>query len=55
MISWWALDWRVGEDKAYGDKNETGAVFYTSLKPWNRQASDMWPFGDFLAFWGWGL
>ena len=55
LISWWALDWRVGEDKAYGDKAETGAVFYTSLKPWNRQASDMWPFAEFLAFWGWGL
>lgn len=55
LISWWALDWRVGEDKAYGDKNETGTVFYTSLKPWNRQASDMWPFAEFLSFWGWGL
>lgn len=55
LISWWALDWRVGEDKAYGDKNEIGTVFYTSLKPWNRQASDMWPFAQFLAFWGWGL
>ncbi len=55
LISWWAFDWRVGEDKAYGDKNETGTVFYTSLKPWNRQASDMWPFAEFLSFWGWGL
>jgi len=55
LISWWAFDWYVGEDKAYGDKDETGAVFYTSLKPWNRQASDMWEFGEFLEFWGWGL
>lgn len=55
LVSWWALDWRVGEDKAYGDKNETGALFYTSLKPWNRQASDMWPFAEFLEFWGWNL
>ncbi len=55
LVSWWSLDWRVGEDKAFGNKDETGTVFYTSLKPWNRQASDMWPFADFLAFWGWGL
>ncbi len=55
LVSWWALDWRVGEDKAFGDKSETGTVFYTSLKPWNRHASDMWPFADFLSFWGWQL
>lgn len=55
FMSWWSLDWRVGEDKAYGDRNETGTVFYTSLKPWNRYESDMWPFADFLEFWGWGL
>jgi len=55
LISWWAFDWYVGEDKANGDKDETGAVFYTSLKPWNRQASDMWAFGEFLEFWGWKL
>ncbi len=55
LVSWWALDWRVGEDKAFGNKSETGTVFYTSLKPWNRHASDMWPFAEFLFFWGWRL
>jgi len=55
LVSWWAFDWRGGEDKAYGNKSATGTVFYTSLKPWNRQTSDMWPFVDFLQFWGWGL
>lgn len=55
LISWWSFDWRVGEDKAFGDKSETGTVFYTSLKPWNRQSSDMWPFAEFLEFWEWGL
>ena len=55
LVSWWALDWRVGEDKAFGDQDKTGALFYTSLKPWNRQASDMWPFAEFLSFWGWKL
>ncbi len=29
--------------------------FYTSLKPWNRKASDMWNFAHFLQFWGWRL
>ena len=29
--------------------------FYTSLKPWNREASDMWDFATFLKFWGWRL
>jgi len=30
-------------------------VFYTSLKPWRRHDSDMWPFADFLRYWGWHL
>ena len=28
---------------------------YTSLKPWNRNESDMWNFARFLEFWGWRL
>lgn len=55
MISWWALDWRVGEDKKLTEAAEMNTVFYTSLKPWRRSTSDMWPFADFLAFWGWRL
>jgi len=55
LMSWWALDPGVGVDKQYGPREKTGTVFYTSLKPWNRSASDMWLFPDFLAFWGWGL
>lgn len=55
LISWWSLDWHVGVDKEYGDSNETGTVFYTSLKPWQRSASDMWNFGSFLDYWGWNL
>ncbi len=55
LMSWWALDPRVGIDKEYGPANETGTVFYTSLKPWRREASDMWPFADFLEYWGWRL
>ena len=55
LMSWWALDARVGMDKEYGPAEETGTVFYTSLRPWKRKDSDMWPFADFLAFWGWRL
>jgi len=50
-----SLDLFVGSDKAYGDRRETGNPFYTSLKPWNREASDMWDFPEFLTFWGWRL
>ena len=50
-----SLDPLVGSDKAYGDRRETGNPFYTSLKPWNREASDMWDFPGFLTFWGWRL
>jgi hypothetical protein len=33
-----SLDPFVGSDKDYGDRRETGNPFYTSLKPWNREA-----------------
>lgn len=55
LVSWWALDLYVGADKEFAPGEKTGNFFYTSLKPWNRRASDMWKFRDFLAFWGWGL
>jgi len=50
-----SLDFFVGTDKIYGNRKETGNPFYTSLKPWNREASDMWDFAAFLKFWGWRL
>lgn len=55
LMSWWAFDPRIGVDKDYGDPEKTGTIFYTSLKPWNRKASNMWPFTDFLEFWDWSL
>ena len=55
LMSWWALDWRVGEDKKYGRNRDDGITFYTSLKPWAREASDMRDFPAFLHYWGWGL
>jgi len=55
LISWWALDWRVGEDKKLGQKSDDSPLFYTSLKPWARQDSDMRDFTAFLTYWGWRL
>lgn len=53
LMSWWAFDFHIGSDKRLGDPAKTGAVFYTSLKPWARDESNMWFFADFLAYWGW--
>ena len=50
-----SLDFFVGTDKIYGDSNKTGTRFYTSLKPWDREESDMWHFDRFLQFNGWRL
>jgi hypothetical protein len=47
-----SLDLWVGSDKAYGRADNP---FYTSLKPWARQASDMGDYPRFLRYWGWGL
>jgi len=55
LMSWWALDWHIGSDKEYGPKEQTGTVFYTSLKPWAREQSDLWEFEQFLRYWGWKL
>jgi hypothetical protein len=55
FLSLISFDFFVGADKVYGDRNVTGNPFYTSLKPWNREASDMGDFAGFLRFWGWRL
>lgn len=55
LISWWAIDWRVGEDKKLGKTKGDGPIFYTSLKPWARTESDMRFFPAFLRYWGWNL
>lgn len=55
LMSWWALDWRVGEDKRLGINKQDGPVFYTDLRPWARNASDMRDFKTFLEHWGWRL
>lgn len=55
LMSWWSFDLNIGRDKRLGDPAETGVVFYTSLKPWARDESNMWFFADFLEYWGWRL
>jgi len=53
LMSWWAWDWQIGVDKRLGRNRGDGLPFYTSIKPWQRQTSDMRDFGAFLEFWGW--
>ncbi len=55
LMSWWTFDLHIGNDKRLADPAETSTVFYTSLKPWARDASNMWFFADFLDYWGWRL
>ncbi len=55
LLSLVSLDFYVGMDKEYGDTAVSGNPFYTSLLPWNRQASDLNDFAGFLGFWGWRL
>ena len=55
FISWWAFDLHVGEDKAYSVHDTSDTVFYTSLKFWARNASDLKNFREFLQYWGWRL
>lgn len=55
LMSWWAFDWRIGEDKSLLDEKKSDATFYTSLKPWAREESDMRNFPRFLKYWGWKL
>ncbi len=55
FLSLVSLDLFVGTDKVYGNPEIYGNKFYTSLKPWNRTASEMWDFKRFLEFWGWKL
>ena len=50
-----AFDWRVGEDKKLGKNRDDAILFYTSLAPWKKDASDMRDFGTFLKLWGWNL
>jgi len=55
LMSWWAMDLYVGEDKDFEPNKDTGAIFYTSLKFWDRTDSDMRNFKNFLSYWGWKL
>jgi len=55
FLSLISLDLFVGTDKAYADTAETDNPFYTSLKPWRREDSNMWDFARFLHYWGWRL
>jgi hypothetical protein len=55
LLSLPSLDLFVGADKIYADPEVSGNPFYTSLKPWRRDDSNMWFFDRFLHYWGWRL
>ena len=55
FMSWWTLAWDIGQDKYLGENPDDGPVFFTSLQPWAREASDLRDFPKFLRFWGWDL
>jgi len=55
FLSWQSLDPFVGTDKAFLRKEESERSFYTSIKPWRREISDMTNFPQFLEYWGWKL
>ena len=49
FISWWALDWRIGEDKKLSTDKGIPPIFFTSLKPWARNASDLRDFPTLIS------
>ncbi|MDR3628988.1 MAG: hypothetical protein P4L42_01495 [Desulfocapsaceae bacterium] len=55
LLSLVSMDLFVGSDKAYEDTSQRGTPFYTSLKFWRRDDSNMWNFPRFLQYWGWRL
>jgi hypothetical protein len=58
FLSLVSLDFFVGMDKEYDGSPGSqlrANPFYTSLKPWNRRASDMNDFAAYLLFNGWNL
>jgi len=55
LMSWWTLNWKIGEDKKLSVDKTAPPIFFTSLKPWARNASDLREFPSFLHYWGWNL
>ncbi len=55
FMGWWAMDPFIGEDKEFGPASKTGTTFYTSLKFWRRQDSNLWNFGRAIKPRGWKL
>jgi hypothetical protein len=53
LFGWWGGDMHVGQDRKYGQCNDVGQLFYTTLNPAKRDKSDMWHFDRFLEFNGW--
>lgn len=48
-------DTRVGQDRKYASEDEVPRGFYTSIKPGQKDESDMWDYKSFLEYNDWKL
>ncbi|HNR31647.1 MAG TPA: hypothetical protein PKI11_12225 [Candidatus Hydrogenedentes bacterium] len=55
LLGAWVQDSRVGQDREFGSREETGQLFYTTLNPNKKEASDMSDYAGFLALNGWRM
>ncbi|MFW6163270.1 MAG: hypothetical protein ACODAJ_10925, partial [Planctomycetota bacterium] len=55
FLGWSALDPHVGRDKKLGPHEQVGTRFYTRLRPWLHDETDLWHFARCLAWYGWDL
>ncbi len=55
LLGLWVQDSRVGQDREFGSQEETGQLFYTTLNPNKKEASDMADYPAFLSLNGWHM
>ena len=53
LLGAWIGDGRVGQDRIYGPEDELPRGFYTTIKPSEKDESDMWDYKAFLEQNGW--
>lgn len=50
-----SCDAHVGQDREYGTREDTGRRFYTTLRAWKKEETDMAYYAGYLAYNGWSL
>lgn len=55
LFGLWIRDFHVGQDREFGTRQDTGQLFYTTLNPRIKHASDMSDYAAFLRLNGWAL